>query len=46
MTKLLAPSSSSKPMFTTMSTLMPRAGTWNRFRWYSHLIVMSSRAIP
>ena len=33
-------------MFTTMSTLIPRAGTWKRLRWYSHLIVMSSRAIP
>ena len=33
-------------MFTTMSTVMPRAGTWKRFRWWSHLIVMSSRAIP
>ena len=23
-----------------------RPGTWNLLRWYSHLIVMSSRAIP
>ena len=33
-------------MFTTMSTVMPRAGTWKRLRWNNHLIVMSSRAIP
>ena len=33
-------------MFTTMSTVMARPGTWNLFKWYSCLIVMSSRAIP
>src|SRR5712691_2596866 len=33
-------------VLTTMSTVIALAGTWNLFRWWNHLIVMSSRAIP
>ena len=32
--------------FTTRSTVIARAGTWNRFRTPSSLIVMSALAIP
>ena len=45
MARLLEMNSTSST-FTTRSTVIARAGTWKRFRWYSCLTVMWSRAIP
>src|ERR1700722_18340784 len=37
---------STRQMFTTRSSVIARAGTWNRFRWPNSLIVMPALEIP
>ena len=35
-----------RAMFTSRSTVIARAGTWNRLRWPNSLIVMPAFEIP